>query len=83
MAEKVPRLIFPWQFFLKMDAKMEKIIEPTLRQASNSSSGYSNDVAFDEKATKRLVRKIDIVLLPLLSLLYLYVCIVLFYFVFV
>lgn len=39
----------------------------------DSTSDHSNDVVYDEKETKRLIRKIDLVLLPFLSLLYLYV----------
>jgi hypothetical protein len=35
------------------------------------SSSEHTDIGYDEKATKRLIRKIDLVLLPFLSLLYL------------
>jgi len=35
------------------------------------SSGSQENLGFDEKATKRLVRKVDWVLLPFLALLYL------------
>lgn len=59
---------------------MEKHYDAKLRETADSSSGHSDDVSFDEKATKRLVRKIDLVLLPLLSLLYLYAVSALFLF---
>lgn len=36
-----------------------------------SASGSDSDLGFDEKMTKKLVRKIDIYLVPFLSLLYL------------
>jgi hypothetical protein len=36
-----------------------------------SASASSQDLAFDEKATRRLIRKIDWTLLPFLALLYL------------
>jgi hypothetical protein len=53
---------------------MEKDLRSRLYETADAdtSSGHSDDIVFDEKATKRLLRKIDIVLLPLLSLLYLY-----------
>lgn len=36
-----------------------------------SASGSESDLGFDEKLTKKLVRKIDVYLVPFLSLLYL------------
>lgn len=36
-----------------------------------SASGSETDLGFDEKMTKKLVRKIDVYLVPFLSLLYL------------
>ncbi|KAE9966081.1 hypothetical protein EG327_000233 [Venturia inaequalis] len=50
---------------------MEKGCDAKLHEIPVSASDLDGEVAFDEKATKRLLRKIDIVLLPLLSLLYL------------
>jgi len=38
------------------------------------SEATSQVIGFDDRATKRLIRKIDIHLLPLLALLYLYAC---------
>jgi hypothetical protein len=53
---------------------MEKALESSLYKTADAdtSSDHSDDIVFDEKATNRLLRKIDIVLLPLLSLFYLY-----------
>lgn len=56
-----------------LNATMEKGCDAKLHEIPVSASDLDGEVAFDEKATKRLLRKIDIVLLPLLSLLYLYV----------
>jgi hypothetical protein len=39
---------------------------------SNSSSPPQEGIAFDEKATKRLLWRIDLTLIPFLALLYLY-----------
>ncbi|TID19546.1 putative high-affinity nicotinic acid transporter protein [Venturia nashicola] len=50
---------------------MGKEFDVKLSQIADSASGLSDEVVFDEKATKRLVRKIDLVLLPVLSILYL------------
>lgn len=56
-----------------LNVTMEKDCDVKLREFADSASGLSDEFAFDEKATKRLIRKIDLALLPLLSLLYLYV----------
>lgn len=73
-------LLLPLGKFLILHVTMEKHHDTKLRETADSSSGHSDDVSFDEKATKRLVRKIDLVLLPLLSLLYLYAVSALFLF---
>lgn len=60
--------------FLILNVTMEKDYTPSVRETADSAySDLSDDVVFDEKATKRLIRKIDLVLLPVLSFLYLYV----------
>jgi hypothetical protein len=51
-----------------MDSTMEK---SNVEMIESLSSNSSENIGFDEKATKRLVRKIDWVLLPFLALLYL------------
>jgi hypothetical protein len=56
-----------------MGSNMDKKPELEVIETIDSSSGRSQDTEYDEKDTKRLIRKIDIVLLPFLSLLYLYV----------
>jgi hypothetical protein len=53
-----------------MASNMEKKQTLELIEHVDSSSEHT-DVGYDEKATKRLIRKIDLVLLPFLSLLYL------------
>ena len=50
---------------------MEKIAEKQTVEMIESSSTSSSDLGFDAKQTKRLIRKIDVVLLPFLALLYL------------
>ncbi|QDS70054.1 hypothetical protein FKW77_004210 [Venturia effusa] len=50
---------------------MEKHYDAAVSETADCSSGLSDGASFDEKATKRLIRKIDLVLLPLLSILYL------------
>jgi hypothetical protein len=54
-----------------MASNMDK--KPTLEflEHADSSSEQAQDVVYDAQATKRLIRKIDLVLLPFLSLLYL------------
>jgi hypothetical protein len=57
------------------DEPLEKIVP--INQSIESSSSDSLDLTeaqgFDEKATKKLVRKLDWHLIPFLSLIYLYI----------
>jgi hypothetical protein len=54
-----------------MASSMDKKPAFELLENVDSSSEHAQDVGYDAQATKRLIRKIDIVLLPFLSLLYL------------
>jgi hypothetical protein len=50
---------------------MDKKPTVELVESVDSGSDHTTDSVYDQKETKRLIRKIDLVLLPFLSLLYL------------
>jgi hypothetical protein len=56
---------------LDVDLSSNKKAPTPMADSTWSCSGSGSVSEFDQKATKRLLRKIDLVLIPFLSLLYL------------